>query len=85
MKFKVGDKVKIINYGSLLWAHKTFPLSFKEIRREGDTIIYDILPSIVGEKGIVVDAHKTQGNPTYAVHGVPKKYAWYDENQLELT
>lgn len=79
-KFKVGDIVRVVNYGHLIW----------DINASNDGIIdVDINPEIVGRRGIIVKAYTTQGNDRYAIeldliNGSRGKYAWYDNEQLEL-
>lgn len=74
---KVGDQVEIVKYGALLWSR--MELSCKKIS-DG---LYDTQPELVGQGGIVIDAHLTHGNPTYALSG-PSKVAWYNDDQLKL-
>lgn len=80
-KFKIGDKVKVIKYGSLLWRFKSeenMPTA-RIYREEGNVEWIDINPQIIGKEGIVASVG------TYvAVDGIPEKFAWYDEEQLEL-
>jgi hypothetical protein len=85
-KFKVGDKVRIVNYGSAMWLRKklketAFRLIRKDITRG---YIYDHQPEIVGKEGIIAQVTMTQGIPSYAIDGIRQKYAWYHEGQLEL-
>ncbi len=54
------------------------------IGESGTHYTVDTTPEIVGKEGIIVKSERTQGIPSYAVDGIPEKYAWYDENQLEL-
>ena len=85
-KFNIGDKVEIINYGSLHeymkdnppW-HRFFeglPI-YKETK---DFILYDSDKEIIGKTGIIA---KVSGN-SYAIINIPAKYAWYDEDQLKM-
>ena len=81
-KFKAGDKVKVINYGHLYYSST-----------EG---IKDASPYIVGQKGIVrgsyfdlfptfcVNDTTDRNKHIYDVDGIPRKCAWYNEDQLEL-
>ena len=69
LKFGIGDKVKIVNYGHW-W-----------ITESG---IEDSLPEIVGMEGLVVKAEIQQGKSAYSIHGISRKTAWYSEDQLEM-
>lgn len=73
-KFKKGDEVMIVNYGHRIWSYEPMAEGYK---------VYDINPGLIGQKGIIDNAHLTQGIPTYSING-PTKHAWYDEQQLEL-
>jgi hypothetical protein len=83
---KIGDKVEIINYGSLMWANtKEDTISdyscFKVVKKDGYFIWYDTMPKLIGEQGIIVKVSTVGG---YAIEGIKYKYAWYDEEQLKL-
>lgn len=87
-KFKVGDKVKVIEYGHLIhglveYFEKTkFPLVCAS--EDGKNGFFDMVPEAVGMTGVVVKVQEQQGvSPTYAIDGIPGKQAWYDERQLE--
>jgi hypothetical protein len=85
-KFSIGDKVKIINYGAMCWISSEFAFSskgLKTLKEEGDYIICDTYPELVGKEGIISEVTKTQGEWQYAINGLTK-YAWYDEEQLEM-
>ena len=82
--FGIGDKVKIVNYGSLLWESKDVKPSFKVLSVDEDgTYWCDMNPELVGKEGLVCKVSMTQGFPSYALDGI-SKYAWYNEEQLEL-
>jgi hypothetical protein len=68
-KFKIGDKVRIINYG-----HRIYDIKNGKLCNP-----IDINPDIIGKKGVIVEKHGKQ----YAIHGIKTKYAWYDKEQLE--
>ena len=85
-KYKIGDVVKIVNYGSILWWSKTGGdprPSFKVLFEDEKFIYMDPTPELVGQIGVVDNAHLTQNKPTYAIDG-PNKHAWYNEDQLKL-
>jgi len=67
--FKVGDKVKIVNYGSRIYQQK-YGLWYKlDLRRE-----------IVGKTDVIRNVLVTQGRSNYAL----EKYgAWFVDEQLE--
>ena len=69
--FKIGDRVEIWNFGSLIWTKTLF----------GKPIVKDIMPELVGQKGVIDGETDIQGMKRYSVQG-PKKHAWYSENQL---
>jgi|WetSurSiteA1Bulk_404760.scaffolds.fasta_scaffold16732_4 hypothetical protein len=83
-KFKVGDEVRIIKYGSLIWSYeKEMYKKYKTGDEDpGKPIWYDINPELVGQKGIVTKVNKTQGEYFYILKG-PVKCAWYNEDQLK--
>lgn len=75
MKFGLGDKVKIVNYGHLMWSNDI---------RFGFVGEKDISTELVGQIGMVEKAHLTQKKPSYFLKGIKGKLAWYDEEQLEM-
>lgn len=80
-KYKVGDKVKIVNYGHLMWSHKK--MSFPVVSEDGGIVWMDMSAELVGQEGVVNKITITQGNPEYGIDGIKGKCAWYNENQLE--
>jgi len=86
-KYKIGDRVKIVNYGSLIWCDKDFLLeksSFPLIKEDGNIQFFDIAPSLVGQVGVVDSVKITQGIPSYSIDDIRGKHAWYDEGQMEI-
>ena len=83
-KFKVGDEVTIIKYGSRYWSYDPIDVSFKVLfhNKEEGYKVYDMSPDLVGKKGIIDQVIDQQGKWKYALNGT-NKYAWYDEKQLE--
>jgi len=73
MQYKIGDKVRVVNYGSLI-LHKV----------NGKFESIDLSPEIIGKEGVISKALVTQDVPSYAIDGIPGKHAWYDEEQLEM-
>lgn len=86
MQIEVGDKVRIIKYGSLAWIrdpklyYKIWPI----LRKDGDIMVCDTDPQLVGQIGIVDKITETQGHIQYALSGIKGKCAWYDVKQIEL-
>lgn len=87
MTFNIGDKVRIVNYGHPLWVPQEWIdkgwAKGPAIGKTDTHTIIDTSPELVGQEGVVCNAHETQGRPTYAMQG-PSKHAWYEEDQLEL-
>jgi len=86
-KFKIGDRVKVINYGHLIWSSYPNPRwvlhsrHYTGISTTGKRLyynMYDMSPELVGRIGVVSDI----SNNTYAIEGIPGKCAWYNEDQL---
>lgn len=67
-KYLIGEKVEIVNYGSICKIMGEFK---------------DISPELIGKKGIITEVHITQNIPMYAIAGI-KKYAWYYEDQIKI-
>jgi len=97
-KFVIGDKVKVVNYGSLMWVNKKSrdyevfwkDTSYPVLNEKEGLITLDWKPELVGMVGIVrtVSASKDiEGNIinfSYSLSGIKEKAAWYDEIQLEM-
>lgn len=73
MKYNIGDKVRIINYGHMIHIGTGVPG-----REPGPC---DIRPELIGLEGVVEKGILTQGVPGYSIDGIG---AWYHEDQLEL-
>jgi 23S rRNA-/tRNA-specific pseudouridylate synthase len=92
-KFKTGDKVRIVGYGSIMWVTKSYrepplktsgPFDLDTILyQDNDFMVVDTRRNLVGQEGVVEKSQITQGKISYAIQG-PSIYAWYDEKQLEL-
>ena len=83
---EIGDKVKIVRYGHLIWESKTIPGARSEAKAywEDDKRAWiDMCPRMVGQKGTVFDKVKTQNGFQYSLAGVTGKSSWYHEEQLE--
>lgn len=84
-KFKVGDKVRVINYGSLIWQWgDTSEVEHLIYKKEEDITWLDLDKSLIGQIGIISKADITQGIDKYSIEGIQGKIAWYDNGQLEL-
>ena len=85
-KFEIGDKVKIINYGHLMWCHKDsqLPGNYKFLSKHDNVSLYDTAPELIGQIGIVTQCGKTQGEDRYSLSGIQGKCSWYHNDQLEL-
>lgn len=81
-KFRIGDQVKIINYGNRGWRYEKIDDNGKLIQLD-EPEVFDLNPQLIGQTGIVVKAKKTQNIDDYALFG-PEKSAWYHNSQLEL-
>lgn len=92
MKFKSGDRIRIINFGSWVLVPNT-PEYQDFINRSvvlgtknDDIIMIDPLPELVGKTGVIKECLYTQGIEKYSIEpdetGV--KTAWYTAQQLEL-
>ena len=82
-RFKVGDTVQVINYGSSIWISKELPVSFPLLKRGNKVNWYDIQPQLVGKRGVVRNVSVIQGVPRYSINSIPGKTAWYTEGQLK--
>jgi hypothetical protein len=59
-KFKVGDEVTIIKYGSRYWSYEKEPEEFPVLfhnKKEGYKV-YDMLPELVGQIGVLHEVEK---------------------------
>ena len=86
-KFGIGDKVKIVNYGSLIGTGKNDPvplIGLPLIKKDQMCLYYDMSPELVGQVGIICERSTECGSPGYAIQGIKHKFAWYNEDQLEM-
>lgn len=85
--YEIGDEVKIIKYGAIVWLFKNIPqpkLSLPIVAEDETMVWLDMIPDIVGKTGLVSHVKTTQGVPRYIIDGIKGKSAWYDESQMEL-
>lgn len=83
-KYKVGDKVEIVNYGHIIWQSKhsgEAKMDLKLHSEDKDIWFFDSNPELIGKVGIITK--KTQRG-AYSIDGIPGKSAWYGEDQLKL-
>lgn len=82
MPFKIGDKVRVVNYGHLVTMKEQYAksMSFPIYKKEGKNWMMDMCPEAVGKKGTV----ESLLDGKYAINGIKEKHAWYDDGQLEL-
>ena len=71
LKFNIGDKVRIVDYGHLVWTRAN----------DGEVKWIDISPEIVGNTGVINERSNTGG---YSLDVDDFKSAWYSHEQLEL-
>lgn len=80
MGYKVGDRVRIINYGH--WLYSPYPLTRFPLIGEK---LYDIAPELVGLEGTINKADKTQNQWQYGItFDNGKNISWFTDDQLEL-
>lgn len=71
VKLQIGDKVKIINYGHIIWGHDEIETIYTN----------DKMPSLVGQEGKIIgyDIHTR----TYTLEGIKGKCSPFNRDQLE--
>lgn len=86
--YGIGDKVKIINYGHLIWEHKDIPENQKSKRptyyEEYFMRFIDINPELINQKGLIQEVSNTQNTPKYSISGIKGKTSWYSEDQMKM-
>ncbi len=78
LKFKTGDRVKIVKYGCRIWRSAEDPKIVE---------VCDMCSEVVGMTATIREVTLTQNMPKYSIvsePGGPNKVAWYNEDQLEL-
>lgn len=82
--YKVGDKVRVVNYGHAMWVHKSFGESSLPLIKEYESVrVVDLQPDLIGQQGVVGQVVIIQERPSYVVEGISGKSSWYYEDQLE--
>lgn len=89
IELNIGDTIEIVNYGHPMWVTKgghEYEI-FKDHPRLSEsekTIIIDMHPEYIGQKGIIKEKSKNQnGGYEYSINGTSKS-AWWNEDQLKL-
>lgn len=85
-KFTTGDRVRIVNYGHLMWIKKEqyhlMKMKLKIFKECEDDYWCDIYPEKIG-KEYTVGRINTIGTG-YEMLGFGDSWCWADKNQLEL-
>lgn len=87
-KFKVGDRVRIVNYGHLIYVHPESTMlelfTSKPYSKSKEMVTFDLNPRIIGTEWIITEAKVIQGIDGYEIHNDTNTIAWVHNNQLEL-
>lgn len=81
MKFHIGDKVRVVKYGNLVWVPKTpewdqYYEGKTPYQESANTRVFDTAPERVGTIDIVTGESSSRYS---LIHS-----AWYAEEQLEM-
>lgn len=86
-KFKVGDRVRIVKYGHLIWANKSNRTTFNAVKAMGKTyketkkVLYvDIRPEHIGKETVITKVITNRGKIYYGT----ELFSYVGEGQLEL-
>lgn len=83
-KFNIGDQVRVINYGSLIFITNYKKTDSDTVWEETEAgITCDLKPELIGQTGIITEAIGEE-NTAYSIHGIPDKKKGYADGQLEL-
>jgi len=87
--YRVGDKVKVVNYGGWAWFFKkAYSLDFPPkniIAEDSDVWHVDTQPHLVGKEATIEDYSITQNTPKYSLRfDNDRSVSWFVEEQLEL-
>jgi hypothetical protein len=79
-KFDIGDWVRVINYGHPQWN------KYKMVKGKPQLVlgIFDVAPYLIGSIGKIIKIDRVQEIDHYMLEGIPRKTAWYYDDQLEL-
>lgn len=70
---EIGNKVKIVNYGHLIW--RVIDGKLKSV---------DYMPELIGKEGVITDKKQLFGGSfIYSVDGIADNRFVFDEQQLE--
>ena len=81
-KYKVGDKVRIVNYGHKVWMYQKM-VDGKIIELD-EVEWYDMCPERVGMLATIRKVTVTQGIDKYGLTTELGNISWFHNNQLEL-
>lgn len=88
-KFKAGDLVRIVKYGSKSVRHTD---DWANPEKPSWSVQYHE-PELIGREGVIVGnknelLYQGQGRPcedwVYRIDGIRDRFPWFDEQQLEL-
>ncbi len=91
-KFKIGDKVEIVNYGHLIFYAGNSGIEYDILSRtcpvvailDNGTKAFDLNPKLIGEQGVIKEVDDSDETVTkYALDGL-NKASWYNDDQLQL-
>jgi len=77
-ELKVGVQVKIVGYGELTTGNGGCPTCGHS---DSQT---DVMPHIVGKKGVINQVVQENGFVRYGLSGIPEKARWYFSDQLRI-
>lgn len=85
MKFHIGNKVRIVKYGHLIWISNGpsmdyFRPAWPPYQVGEDWNVYDIAKEKIGTEDIVKGYYSNNGPIRYSL----EHSAWYNEEQLEM-
>jgi len=83
--FNIGDKVKVVNYGALVFeafdCDRPLPLPVYKEDKEQNYRAYDIRPELVGRMAIIAGGSDKHG---YSLQFKDDEISWFNLSQLEL-
>jgi len=87
MKYAIGDRVEIVNYGQSMWFKRdgrAEDSKYPVIKTSKRNIWYDISPELIGKQGIIARTQTIQGISSYAICFKNSTSAWYSEDQMKM-
>jgi hypothetical protein len=86
-RLKIGDRVKIVNYGGIGWVRKDL-VSPSDVLIDGggfgDYIAVDISPELVGTKWYVGEISDDEYSLSKSRYGDGNVIAWFNRDQLKI-